>query len=86
MSLGPTSSKDEDVFPVGTHTKHTYTPNIYTVGHADHTQSTHMNTDSTNGLFLLLFLSGQDRSPLVRLDMCICIHTHIIESTYPGNS
>lgn len=41
MSQRPTSIKDEDVFPVGTHTEHTHISNIYTVGHTDHRHSEH---------------------------------------------
>lgn len=35
----PNSSKDEDIFPVGTSTEHTHTPNIYRVVHTDHRHS-----------------------------------------------
>lgn len=85
MSPGSTSGKDADVFPVGLHTEHAYTPNIYTVYHTNHRHSEHSHKQRQHqGPHSAFVSAGQDGSPLVRLDMHTDIHAHIIDSPYTG--
>lgn len=77
MSPSPTNSKDEDVFPVGTHTEHTYTKYIHSWLQRSQTLRALKRTGSTSGPILFPFLAGQDGSLLVRVDTPIYIYIYM---------
>lgn len=64
------SSKDEDVFPAGTFTEHTHTPDIHRVVHTDHRCSKPFH-EHAGDLILSSSLAGQGERPLVIVDMPI---------------